>query len=230
MAPPWTLGSLAKLTAGMPPICPQAASAPLSSCAVSNCTVPGSNNASSRASGSRVILAGAACPLTAAAGRGSASVGWVRLSITVTEPSLRAENWSGGGESERHVVPAETERVVQCRHGRAAVWGEFPRLGGYVHPCLVVRVVQVDRRRGNPFAQGQDRGDRLHGAGPAEQVPRHRLGSGHDHPVCRRAERGGDGLAFHGVTGRDRKSTRLNSSHMSISYAVFCLKKKKKQK
>src|SRR6266571_8424956 len=28
---------------------------------------------------------------------------------------------------------------------------------------------------------------------------------------------------------RDRKSTRLNSSHMSISYAVFCLKKKKEQ-
>src|SRR5690242_21598762 len=27
----------------------------------------------------------------------------------------------------------------------------------------------------------------------------------------------------------DRKSTRLNSSHMSISYAVFCLKKKKEQ-
>src|SRR5215813_15204350 len=29
---------------------------------------------------------------------------------------------------------------------------------------------------------------------------------------------------------RDRKSTRLNSSHVRISYAVFCLKKKKKQK
>src|SRR5690242_21141782 len=29
---------------------------------------------------------------------------------------------------------------------------------------------------------------------------------------------------------RDRKSTRLNSSHMSISYAVFCLKKKKNTK
>src|SRR5437870_13774590 len=27
---------------------------------------------------------------------------------------------------------------------------------------------------------------------------------------------------------RDRKSTRLNSSHVAISYAVFCLKKKKK--
>src|SRR5947199_8475734 len=29
---------------------------------------------------------------------------------------------------------------------------------------------------------------------------------------------------------RDRKSTRLNSSHLGISYAVFCLKKKKKTK
>src|SRR5690349_23580965 len=28
---------------------------------------------------------------------------------------------------------------------------------------------------------------------------------------------------------RDRKSTRLNSSHVEISYAVFCLKKKKKK-
>src|SRR6266496_5943527 len=29
---------------------------------------------------------------------------------------------------------------------------------------------------------------------------------------------------------KDRKSTRLNSSHVEISYAVFCLKKKKKKK
>src|SRR5690349_23724529 len=29
------------------------------------------------------------------------------------------------------------------------------------------------------------------------------------------------------AAGRDRKSTRLNSSHVEISYAVFCLKKKK---
>src|SRR5436309_10765454 len=32
------------------------------------------------------------------------------------------------------------------------------------------------------------------------------------------------------VSGVDRKSTRLNSSHVKISYAVFCLKKKKKKK
>src|SRR5207253_7901324 len=32
------------------------------------------------------------------------------------------------------------------------------------------------------------------------------------------------------VPHQDRKSTRLNSSHVAISYAVFCLKKKKKKK
>src|SRR5262245_64011261 len=32
------------------------------------------------------------------------------------------------------------------------------------------------------------------------------------------------------ITVRDRKSTRLNSSHLGISYAVFCLKKKKKDR
>src|SRR5688572_4440558 len=32
------------------------------------------------------------------------------------------------------------------------------------------------------------------------------------------------------LQGPDRKSTRLNSSHSQISYAVFCLKKKKKKK
>src|SRR5690606_41820079 len=31
------------------------------------------------------------------------------------------------------------------------------------------------------------------------------------------------------VANQDRKSTRLNSSHVKISYAVFCLKKKKKK-
>src|SRR5690242_21511569 len=46
-------------------------------------------------------------------------------------------------------------------------------------------------------------------------------------------QRPGGGLQPCPPLGRqeeDRKSTRLNSSHMSISYAVFCLKKKKKNK
>src|SRR5262245_64857312 len=46
-----------------------------------------------------------------------------------------------------------------------------------------------------------------------------------------RADEHGGGCSFRPVRpgGRqDRKSTRLNSSHLGISYAVFCLKKKKK--
>src|SRR2546426_1491844 len=51
----------------------------------------------------------------------------------------------------------------------------------------------------------------------AEQRPRH----GRHHPLLRRGARHGPRRE------RDRKSTRLNSSHLVISYAVFCLKKKK---
>src|SRR5688572_31702673 len=38
-----------------------------------------------------------------------------------------------------------------------------------------------------------------------------------------------EGPGDHAWHDQDRKSTRLNSSHSQISYAVFCLKKKKKQ-
>src|SRR2546426_3734373 len=38
-----------------------------------------------------------------------------------------------------------------------------------------------------------------------------------------------EGRAVLEVQREDRKSTRLNSSHLVISYAVFCLKKKKKE-
>src|SRR3712207_8501994 len=44
--------------------------------------------------------------------------------------------------------------------------------------------------------------------------------------VCCPSGPTGGGTAVCGTT--DRKSTRLNSSHANISYAVFCLKKKKK--
>src|SRR3712207_8374188 len=43
----------------------------------------------------------------------------------------------------------------------------------------------------------------------------------------RRAAVQGRHTAVDRVQARDRKSTRLNSSHANISYAVFCLKKKK---
>src|SRR5688572_31582973 len=71
----------------------------------------------------------------------------------------------------------------------------------------------------------------------------HAIGDGRDREVGQVVQRERfplfGGQAAHGgqqhepvigvVGGRDRKSTRLNSSHSQISYAVFCLKKKKKK-
>src|SRR3712207_7972745 len=49
------------------------------------------------------------------------------------------------------------------------------------------------------------------------------------HPLLRRAVRTtGVASPVGRANATDRKSTRLNSSHANISYAVFCLKKKKK--
>src|SRR5688572_32289837 len=48
--------------------------------------------------------------------------------------------------------------------------------------------------------------------------------------ICRKqADEAEPGLPDHRRVQGDRKSTRLNSSHSQISYAVFCLKKKKKK-
>src|SRR5439155_19760603 len=58
---------------------------------------------------------------------------------------------------------------------------------------------------------------------PVEAAVQHVLGAVHAPGVAGRAARG------HRRVDRDRKSTRLNSSHVAISYAVFCLKKKKRK-
>src|SRR5207245_11495785 len=54
---------------------------------------------------------------------------------------------------------------------------------------------------------------------------RHRRPVGNNWPPANRARSSRWRIELHGR--EDRKSTRLNSSHGSISYAVFCLKKKK---
>src|SRR2546430_12433273 len=54
--------------------------------------------------------------------------------------------------------------------------------------------------------------------------PEHGLRGTEDRPGLPDAVDSASGLR---ITSRDRKSTRLNSSHSQISYAVFCLKKKK---
>src|SRR5437667_5815138 len=66
--------------------------------------------------------------------------------------------------------------------------------------------------------------------------------AGSNHPVRRsrhpgvgaqvgiRRDLGGAEVEVTQISSEDRKSTRLNSSHITISYAVLCLKKKKRQK
>src|SRR5256885_13026192 len=68
------------------------------------------------------------------------------------------------------------------------------------------------RSRRDPFAEGRC------------------SGAGRRHPCPSRPGRSPRSLrcALRDPSSRDRKSTRLNSSHLVISYAVFCLKKKKK--
>src|SRR5437763_11258605 len=61
------------------------------------------------------------------------------------------------------------------------------------------------------------------GNGPAYNANEAAIGSGTDTYSC---TPNGNGT-FNCKAGLDRKSTRLNSSHRCISYAVFCLKKKK---
>src|SRR5687768_17621089 len=75
--------------------------------------------------------------------------------------------------------------------------------------------------------------DRHAGVVPHRHVPGER--SGWAYVACARDDRDAVGAGFGkpdpdgaAGAGSDRKSTRLNSSHGYISYAVFCLKKKRK--
>src|SRR2546430_8900325 len=133
----------------------------------------------------------------------------------------------------------DAERQVEI-FGRAAVPAadapqevaaeDAERAGDVVHEIegIEARAAQVYRER---VLEGlQARHEAAAGVAGA-QVPRHRddvlIGEvpyGVPHHVV---VEGGVAVEGHDdLAGRDRKSTRLNSSHSQISYAVFCLKKK----
>src|SRR6266540_3993438 len=104
-------------------------------------------------------------------------------------------------------------RLPRRGHRAAGRRRRARRLGdqGPDHPC---------RARGGATAPRR-RADRLRLPGALGPQGRRRRLQG---PATGQA-RGSAGAAGR----RDRKSTRLNSSHITISYAVFCLKKKKKK-
>src|SRR5437660_5513976 len=64
-------------------------------------------------------------------------------------------------------------------------------------------------------------------AGSTCVLPGRRLARTVRSASCAGVEAGAIGAGAGCAAGGDRKSTRLNSSHVAISYAVFCLKKKK---
>src|SRR5207245_1687208 len=141
---------------------------------------------------------------------------------------------------------AVDRQAHQARRGRASPdWTRHlhrrPSAGGQRvprgHRPLAARPRAHPRLRPRGDAGHAGCGRRDHGRGRGESVQAVRRGCdgadsllsvGHRQgAVCRRARGGGRRpRPLHRRGRRDRKSTRLNSSHGSISYAVFCLKKK----
>src|SRR5437879_1768871 len=115
------------------------------------------------------------------------------------------------GPSERRVFPRRKREVRQ----RGAGWGKQGRLEA---PGQLSLRVHVDARLARPRRSSQQGAQR-------EQVVVLSLvpHAVPPEPACQMLEQARGPF-------EDRKSTRLNSSHRCISYAVFCLKKKKRKK
>src|SRR5207249_1661157 len=121
--------------------------------------------------------------------------------------------------------------------GPCATWllaGAEP--GASRHPVLLCLALHL-RRRAGAMGPGCQAGEVSRSTAPSSRV-RSRAPSGcSPGPLCSRTSSAGSRAwsitpwwgtsSGTPATPRDRKSTRLNSSHVSISYAVFCLKKKK---
>src|SRR5690242_21633298 len=101
--------------------------------------------------------------------------------------------------------------------------------GWFVDDPATTEIYTLSLHDALPICQGEHEGrepDGPFGREPAaerpeEQAPEQQLLADRRHEPRHQHEQGQ-------LQTPDRKSTRLNSSHMSISYAVFCLKKKKK--
>src|SRR5690606_41861029 len=97
------------------------------------------------------------------------------------------------------------------------------RLHIYIYGSFVHRVLHSfpTRRSSDLLVRSRPGGGRARAADGGQGSGHRGVRPGRAHA----ADRGGDRGADQG--NQDRKSTRLNSSHVKISYAVFCLKKKK---
>src|SRR5439155_26597624 len=151
-------------------------------------------------------------------------------------PLLRSDCHPGtpaavvAGRAHRVLLSRRAWRVPNYPKGVAAAHERLPRLGR----CLC-------RQPQDPRGKGQERGKQggtrtavLGTHGTREPVrcllhlQKHGAGAVFQIRPTQVSDRGSE--LPHYPSRPDRKSTRLNSSHVAISYAVFCLKKKKKKK
>src|SRR2546426_2226953 len=96
------------------------------------------------------------------------------------------------------------------------------RFGTVTYHSPLPTVLVLGHRSRNPELERLDPAREARGRDPGAQAPDY--GNGALEPTPWGV---GSGEWYVTVPKRDRKSTRLNSSHLVISYAVFCLKKKK---
>src|SRR5690349_14288359 len=148
------------------------------------------------------------------------AAGWsvgvlAQLAVAVTVEAVDQEADRGPAEDQ---PPAHHERLPEqeqagCRAERADDPHEW-------HAECARQIRARVAKHQHADAYGGERQQRAHRNQVAEHVDREQAGQ-------HRGDHAHDDRAH--VRGADRKSTRLNSSHVEISYAVFCLKKKKRK-
>src|SRR2546426_937460 len=136
---------------------------------------------------------------------------------------------SAKASSSRSLAPAGPARQRRCASWRDSNSRTPERSSSKDSPC----------RASHQSPPGQPGLPELRPLPPHDRGPECRLRTGDEGPASRRDRPARGRGARDGAAGReteppalpalgDRKSTRLNSSHLVISYAVFCLKKKNK--
>src|SRR6267142_2265880 len=121
-----------------------------------------------------------------------------------------------------------SDLVIRDARGLRAIVGSVDLEIGEERARFFLQQPQYSDRHAPDFKLGPFAAAQLEHRAPRARVPRDddlHLGRVRQHTARRFA---GHFPPVH-LVGEDRKSTRLNSSHMSLSYAVFCLKKKKKK-
>src|SRR6266496_3823279 len=147
-----------------------------------------------------------------------------RLLVDEAEARVLPREQPIPGGADRHELVEDDQRTVAGAAPAVDVAGQRGLLVPHRRPPVEGVAEHVAEERDVARAAGSDHRREFTAAGARA----------HGRPTSARSRPGGAGTRERAARWpvaadrRDRKSTRLNSSHVEISYAVFCLKKKKK--